>query len=620
MEIERRLSKVLSEFARTLATDFPVQAILDRLVTRIVDVLPISAAGATLISHRHAPRHVAGSDEWAVQLEVLQTDLGEGPSLAAFATSQIVSVPDLKEGSAFPKFAQAALDEGLGAVLALPLCEGDTRFGALDLYCEAPGHLDAEAIAAARTLAEVTTAYLLNAQAHADLRCASERAHHISLRDPLTGLPNRSLVLQRLEHAIVRCRRTGVMAGVLYGNLDGFRWINDVHGHQVGDDLLVAVAGRLTAQLRSGDTLARLAADEFVILCEDLDDESQVEPIAARIDAALSEPFTLPGVEEEITASVGIAFASEGDELAERVLQAANTAMRQAKEQGGARHTVLDRPERDRADLRRRLNHDLRGAVGRGEMRAAYQPIVAGADGYVIGAEALLRWAHPVHGIVGPSNIVPLAEHSGLVGEIGRWILERACLDRHRWEHFGWGDLGVAVNVSALQLITRGFVDSVATILSTTDTDPTLVTLEVTETVFLQDSQRALVVLRSLKDLGVTLALDDFGTGYSSLAYLKEFPVDIVKIDRLFIADLEQNPTSRSIVRAVVDLAHGLGMEVVAEGVETEEQRRQIVELGCDYCQGFYFARPAFASDHDTLLGPRESSPNRRSQPAAVSS
>jgi EAL domain-containing protein (putative c-di-GMP-specific phosphodiesterase class I) len=268
--------------------------------------------------------------------------------------------------------------------------------------------------------------------------------------------------------------------------------------------------------------------------------------------------------------------------------------------------------------VRRRLNHDLRGAVDRGEMLAAYQPIVSAANGSVVGAEALLRWNHPVVGVIAPDMIVPLAEHSGLVSEIGGWILERACVDRHQWECFGWGTLGVAVNVSAVQIMTRGFVHSVATTLSVTNTDPALVTLEVTETVLLHDSPRALVVLNGLKDLGVTLALDDFGTGYSSLSYLKQFPVDIIKIDHMFIADLEQNPISRLIVAAVVDLAHGLGMEVVAEGIETAEQRTQVLELGCDYAQGFFFARPAFADDADTMLRPREEPTYLHSEPAVV--
>ncbi len=249
-------------------------------------------------------------------------------------------------------------------------------------------------------------------------------------------------------------------------------------------------------------------------------------------------------------------------------------------------------------------------------MLAAYQPIVSAANGAVTGAEALLRWNHPALGIIAPDTVVPLAEHSGLVGEIGGWILERACLDRHRWERFGWGALRVAVNVSALQLMTRGFVHLVATTLSATNTDPELVTLEVTETVILQDSPRALVALNGLKDLGVRLALDDFGTGYSSLSHLKQFPVDIIKIDRMFIADLVQNPISRLIVAAVVDLAHALGMEIVAEGIETEEQRRQILELGCDYGQGFYFARPAFAADPDTMLRPCEEPTYVHSAPA----
>jgi EAL domain-containing protein (putative c-di-GMP-specific phosphodiesterase class I) len=245
----------------------------------------------------------------------------------------------------------------------------------------------------------------------------------------------------------------------------------------------------------------------------------------------------------------------------------------------------------------------LRGALGRGELRTDYQPIVSTANGQITGVEALLRWTHPTHGIVAPQTAVPLAERSGLINEIGRWVLERACLDRQSWPQID-DDAGleIAVNVSAHQLMAADFPATVASVLADTNTDPESVTLEVTESVFLQDSERALIALNKLKELGVMLALDDFGTGYSSLSYLKQFPVDVVKIDRVFISDLDRNPDSRIIVNAVVALAHGLCMTVVAEGVETVEQYKEVAALDCDSCQGFYFARPTAADTLDALL------------------
>jgi diguanylate cyclase (GGDEF)-like protein len=603
MDIERRLSDVLSEFARTLVTDFPIQAILDHLVVRIVDVLPVSAAGVTLISPGADPHYIAASDESAMRFEQLQTELGEGPCLVAYERGEAVVVPDLRADDRFPKFTSRAMAEGLAAVFTFPLRHADHQLGALDLYRTSPGPMNAGAMTAAQTLADVAAAYLLNAQAHSDLRDSSERARESALHDALTGLPNRTLLVQRLVHAILRCRRSEKLVAILFADLDRFKSINDTYGHHVGDELLVAVGARLTELLRPGDTLARLAGDEFVILCEDLDHTSQVEPLAHRIDTALAEPFVLSGIEVQVSASVGIAFAGRGDDVPEQILQDADTAMYQAKRKGGARHGMVDVGEQRLADNRANLNRDLRGALARRELRTEYQPIVATADGQITGVEALLRWEHPVRGIVAPATIVPLAEQSGLIVEIGGWVLMQACLDLHRWQrHDRYRGLEICVNLSSPQLLAPDFAATVAAVLSATGTDPKLLTLEITESVFIQDSDRALIVLNDLRRLGVKLALDDFGTGYSSLSYLKQFPVNIVKIDRAFIADLGREPTSRLIVSAIVRLAHSLHMTVVAEGIESESQFDEVVALDCDSYQGYFFARPTSADALDSLM------------------
>jgi EAL domain-containing protein (putative c-di-GMP-specific phosphodiesterase class I) len=365
--------------------------------------------------------------------------------------------------------------------------------------------------------------------------------------------------------------------------------------------------------LRPGDTLARLSGDEFVILCEDLVDTDQAERLAARIGTALRETFVLSAAELWVTASVGIAFTGRGDAIPEQVLQDADTAMYQAKRKGGGRHGIIDLRERRLANDQISLNHDLHGALDRGELRTVYQPIVATADDRILGVEALLRWAHPTHGTVPPNATIPLAEQSGLIIEIGRWVLSRACLDRHRWKASGLKDgLEISVNVSTRQLMAPSFAATVEAVLADTQTDPKLVTLEMTESVFIQDSERALVVLNDLKSLGVTLALDDFGTGYSSLSYLKQFPVDVVKIDRTFVADLDGDPTSRLIVGAIVGLAHGLGMKVVAEGVESAKQYDVVVALACDAYQGFFFGSPAAAIDLDAVMAEHVSPPQLR--------
>jgi diguanylate cyclase (GGDEF)-like protein len=393
------------------------------------------------------------------------------------------------------------------------------------------------------------------------------------------------------------------MAAILFADLDRFKQVNDQHGHNIGDELLVAVAQRLTAVLRPGDTLARLSGDEFVILCEDLDGPREVEALAARIEATLATRFLVGGIEVDATASVGIAFSGRGDQLSEQILRNADTAMYQAKRKGGARHQIVDLREKRVTADRAAFEQDLRGAAGRGELRTDYQPIVETGDGRIVGVEALLRWAHPSRGLVAPTVVIPLAESCGMIGDIGLWVLGQACAYRHRAQTCRPGDeLTMSVNVSAHQLMSRAFASSVSVVLAGTDTDPGLVTLEVTESVFVQDRARALVVLGELKRVGVKIALDDFGTGYSSLNYLKRFPIDTVKIDQEFIADLEIDEASRAIVSAVVELSHRLGMTVVAEGVETAEQHEQLVALGCDYCQGYYFALPMSAADLDTLL------------------
>jgi diguanylate cyclase (GGDEF)-like protein len=607
MPSEQQLSGVLSEFARTMVTDFPIQGILDRLVLRIVDVLPITAAGVTLISPGADPRYVAASSASALRFEQLQTELGEGPCVAAYQTGEAVSVPDLREEHRFPRFAPQALAAGLAAVFTFPLRQGEAQLGALDLYRDSSGPLDEGTMTAAQTLADVAAAYLLNAQARADLEDSSGRAKEMSLHDALTGLPNRVLLLERIAHALLRSRRSGNPPAVLFADLDQFKMVNDVHGHRAGDELLVAVAQRLAGQLRPGDTLARLSGDEFVILCEDLATTAELETIAARIGAVLAEPVVLSsGACVATPASIGVAFASSADDLPDQLLHNADLAMYQAKRRGGAHHESIDVKEQVLTDQRARLQRDVRHACERGELRIDYQPIVSTIEARVVGVEALVRWAHPSLGLILPATLIPLAEQSDVISEVGRWVLEQACSDLERWrEHHQADDLMMAVNVSAHQLMSPEFAATVQDVLLRSGTNARHLTLEVTETIFVHDDERALVVLRDLKELGTMLALDDFGSGYSSLGYLKRFPVDVVKIDASFVADLGQGEASHTIVAAITDLAHALELSVTAEGVESGWQHEALAALNCDTCQGFYFARPMPADAFDALMSHR---------------
>ena len=589
---ERELSAVLTDFARTMVTDFPIEAILDRLVERIVEILAITAAGVTLIEPGASPRYVAASDESALRYEKLQTELGEGPCLLAYTSGESVAIADLQVDTRFPKFAPRALAAGMRAVFTFPLHHGDRQLGALDLYRDTPGELSSQSLTTAQTLADVVAAYLLNAQAREDLQDSSDRSKQASLHDGMTGLPNRALLLERLEHAFLRSRRTQRATAVYFIDLDLFKVVNDTHGHSVGDELLIAVATRLGSLLRPPDTLARLAGDEFVAVCEDLDSTGHAAAIGDRMTAALHRPFPLSTGEVTISASIGIAYSPTGEHQAEQLLHDADMAMYQAKHKGGARQQLFDPLEQHIADRRAGLARDLHHAAARDQLHLAYQPIVATATGQVTGFEALLRWTHPQRNDIPPTTLIPLAEQSYLISDIGRWVLDRAWTDRNSWHHGNVEDLTMAVNVSAHQLMTPGFTADVAAVLHAAGGNPKLLTLEITESALIRDSDRAQLVLQDLKNLGVMLALDDFGTGYSSLTYLQRFPIDIIKIDRSFVAELEGNTTTHIIVEAIVNLAHKLGMTVVAEGVETKDQHRQVEKLGCDFSQGYYFAHP----------------------------
>ena len=589
-EADQALSGVLSEFARTMVTEFSIQAILDHLVRQIVDVLPITGAGVTLIDPKLAPRYVAASDSSAMHFEEIQSELGEGPCIAAYRTRTPILVDDLQADDRFATFRLKALQIGLRAVFTFPLRQGESCLGALDLYRDTVGALTPHEAEGAQTLADVTAAYLVNAQGRADLQRSSERSHERSLHDPLTGLPNRLLLLERIDHAIVRSGRSRKVVTVLFIDLDNFKAVNDSFSHQVGDDLLVAVGQRLESALRPADTVARISGDEFVILCEELDRDEQVEVVASRVVDALGTPFAISGIDLEISASVGIAFASQTNHDPEQLLHAADTAMYQVKRKGGATYQIIDllahQLAQDHMDLRIALGR----AEERGELRLQYQPIVVTADKRITGAEALIRWDNPERGMIQPATMIPLAEHSGLIIELGRWVLEQACIDRTVADPSG--DLMMSVNVSAHQLIAPEFLAMVKDILRDTETDPRLLILEITEGALVRDTHRARLVLTELKQLGVTLALDDFGTGYSSLAYLKRFPVDAVKIDQSFIADLAHNTASHAIVSKTIEMAHLLDLTVVCEGVEAEAQHSAVTQLGADFCQGFYFARP----------------------------
>ncbi len=421
-----------------------------------------------------------------------------------------------------------------------------------------------------------------------------EQLRHQAFHDPLTGLPNRALFLDRLEHALARTARDSRSVGVLLVDLDRFKPVNDSLGHQVGDELLVMVGRRLQSCVRPEDTVARLGGDEFAVLIEDLEDTSDATAVAERIEEALRPSFELGERELVLTASIGVAVSSTGQRDPDELLRSADIAMYQGKKTGKARYELFEPPMAARALELLELEADLRRALERDELRLHYQPKVELGTGRIVGVEALLRWEHPERGLVSPLEFIGLAEETGLILPIGRWVLREACRQAREWQeqHPLKPSLEMCVNVSARQFEHRELVGEVAQTLEETALDPGTLVLEITESAVMEDAESNIVRLHELKDLGVRLAIDDFGTGYSSLSYLHRFPVDTLKIDRSFVDGLGEESEDTAIVRAVIALAHSLRLDVIAEGVETAEQVKRLQALGCRMGQGYLFSRP----------------------------
>ena len=613
---DRALYLVKPERGLDTRRDDPYLRALDETALALLDRSEPDAVLATILSRASA---VLGTPHGWVDLVdpdahrlVLRVGIGMFDDMpeASIAIDEGVGGEVVRTGQPFAvadyaawqgRSAAVAAGWNLGATIAAPLKSAGRVIGVLGLAAGFTNRMwserDLEALSSFARLAAIG---LENAR-------LVDVAQRGALYDPTTGLPNRELLSDRIAHALAGHRPDeSASIGVILLDLDRFKVVNETLGHVAGDRLLMAVGQRLVNSLRPGDTVARFGGDEFALVLDPVADAAEAHRIAERITHELGEPFQLSGRDWFLTASIGIALAAPGRGSPDELLREAEIAMVRAKGNAGQRHFLFEPSMSDQTLERLDLENDLRRALDREELRVHYQPIVTLASGTVVGFEALVRWQHPTRGLVPPLAFIPMAEETGLIVPLGRWVLDAACRQAAVWNGTGTAKgtppLFVSVNLSARQFTQGDLVEDVRTTLTRTGLEADALELEITESVLMDQSEAGIRALRDLRGLGVRLVLDDFGTGYSSLSYLKHLPLDTIKIDRTFVAGIEAT-ADRSIVQAVIALAHGLGIGVVAEGIETDDQVDRLRELGCDLGQGYLFSRPVPAEQTAVLLG-----------------
>jgi diguanylate cyclase (GGDEF)-like protein len=589
----QQLLERLSTIQRMIVRRVAPREVLDEIVAAARDLLGGEVVGLRLIDPADPAAMVlvssAGLD--AEVLDALRRGrVGEGAGGLAISEDRVVTIDD------YPR-----------ARRAIPAMAADRVKGAMAAPVREQGRVAGSMVVATRradrrfTKADRDTLQAFAEHASLALTDAKtvEDALHQAFHDSLTGLPNRVLFADRLAQGLQRSQRSRSELAVLFLDLDRFKTVNDSLGHQAGDDLLVAVADRLRNCIRPGDTAARFGGDEFAVLLEDVGGPDAAERAAMRVLYALEAPFQISGREVFISASIGIAT---GESTADDPIRDADLAMYRAKAEGKGRYEVFEPGMHAAVMERLELEADLQRAVERGELVLDFQPVVDLSSGEVGGFEALLRWRHPSRGLIAPGAFIPLAEETRLMPAIGRWVLESACRHAVSWrESTGASDLTVSVNLSARQLQSPSLFEDVGHALERSGLPPCGLVLEITETVLMSDTESTIGKLKRLKHMGVGLAVDDFGTGYSSLQYLRRFPIDTLKIDKSFVDDLAGAGDDAALARAIVDLGESFGLTVVAEGIECEEQRRRLVELGCQLGQGFLFSPPLAAADASEL-------------------
>ena len=598
------LAAVLDEFTATVTGDFTLVDILRQLAVGATRVLDVDGAGVARPEEEGGlVRLVFATDEPVRKLEEMQEALQVGPCCDAVESRRVVNVAHLASEGGWPGYQHGAEQLGINAVAAIPLVARGRCWGVLDLYRLRALALSEAELAAATTLANLATSYLVVAHDRDVSRQAQDALSERAMHDGLTGLPMRWVFLEHLEHALQRLRRNPSYVAVLFVDLDGLKWVNDMYGHAVGDQLIVTSARRFREALRPTDLLARMGGDEFVVLLEDVDGPGSLSAVARRMLDSLDRPWREPGLAMHPSASIGIAWTADPDTHGATLIAHADSAMYQAKRlgRGGVREFDPEDYERDRdaAAARDRLAQELRAALAEDQLEVHYQPIVDlevpdGAPGRLHAVEALLRWRHPQRGLVNAGTFIDAAERSGLLPELGAVVLQRAICDFARWraDHEATAPRRLFVNVSTGELVEPQLVRRITRLLGECDVPPQLLTLEITESGLMQQPAVAAQALAGLRALGCELALDDFGTGYSSLSRLIGIPATTIKIDQSFSAGLDSDPHASAVISTIRTLGEQLGRAVVAEGVETEKTLQAVAALGIRYVQGYHLGLP----------------------------
>jgi diguanylate cyclase (GGDEF)-like protein/PAS domain S-box-containing protein len=598
VERHARQQGAVAALGRFALEEQRLEAVMDRIADTVAATMGTELCEVLEITPRRSALRLVAATGWP-EGQVRRALVPAGPETQAGYTL-VHQVPVLTSDIAVEtRFAfSAALTEAGGrSGIMVPIAARDGVWGVLGAHSHAPRRYSPDEAEFLRAVANVISSAV-------DRNIVEEEVRHRAMHDPLTGLPNRALALDRLEGALARRRRDGRAVAVLLADLDQFKLVNDSMGHQAGDDLLVALAPRLHDAVRPSDTVARLGGDEFLVVCEQLDGAHEAIGVAERVAQSINQPIVLAAGEHFVTASIGIAVAESADADPASLMRDADAAMYRAKERGRGRYELFDDVLRRRVLTRMRTETELRRGIDQGELRVVYQPVIELRGGSVVAVEALVRWQHPERGLVDPVDFIPVAEDSGLIGALGDWVLAAACRDGARWqERFRRDDpLLVCVNTSPRQLANGAFPARVSELMRRHGLAPGTLALEITESVLMEEAHAPVTVLASLREYGLRLMLDDFGTGYSSLSYLRRFPLDVLKIDRSFVAGLGRDDEDSAIVAAIVQMARTLGLTVVAEGVERPEQLERLRELDCDSVQGRLIAEPMPAADLERLM------------------